>query len=292
MRQTIGTFNREISVSAFGCTDVGQQRENNEDAFLVATLDTGIDRLNTQDCARCRGNRSTLLVVADGMGGAAAGEVASNLAVSALHSTLQRGPLATTTEEQLRQATEQANAIIWQYAQNNPQAEGMGTTVTAALLREGIAYFAHVGDSRAYLMRGQRIRQLTKDQSLVQQMLEQGLLTAAEAARHPYRNVVMQALGVEAKVNVALSACKLLRHDTLLLCSDGLSNYVTDAEIQHTVAAAACPAYACQRLIELANARGGQDNITVIVARFEGAGLSAPATKNEMETITQSLRLN
>ena len=288
MTQITSASNREISVAVFGCSDIGRQRENNEDAFLVADLGANAKDFNPYTDEHCLSEHGALLVVADGMGG----EVASILAVTALHSNLQHGMTATTNAEQLRQATEQANAVIWRYAQNNPQAEGMGTTITAALLRDGIAYLAQVGDSRAYLIRGQHIRQLTKDQSLVQQMLEQGLLTPEEAAQHPYRNIVLQALGVEAEVNVALSACPLLRHDYLLLCSDGLFTHVTDAELQYIVAEAKIPAYACRLLIELANARGGQDNITVIVARFDGAGLYDPYPHNDIETITQSLQIN
>ena len=290
MTLTTNTSNHEVMFSAFGYSDIGRRRKNNEDAFLVADLNVD-GSFNPNTVEHWLGKRGALLVVADGMGGAAAGEVASALAVATLHNGLQHHATAATDAEQLRQATEQANAVIRQYAQCNPQAEGMGTTLTAALLRDGIAYLAQVGDSRAYLIRGARIRQLTKDQSLVQQMLERGLLTPEEAAHHPYRNVVMQALGVEAEINVALTACTLLRHDHLLLCSDGLSNHVTDAEMQRIIAEAESPAYACRLLVEFANARGGKDNITVIVACFDGAGLYAPAPE-DTETITQSLHIN
>lgn len=292
MTLSTNTSNHEISVSVFGCTDTGRKRKNNEDAFLVADLNadwnTSVGGFNPYSAEHLLGKRGALLVVADGMGGTAAGEVASNLAIATLRSGLQNGATAENSDEQLRRATEQANAAIRQYVQNCPQAEGMGTTLTAALLCDGIAYLAQVGDSRAYLIRGQRIRQLTKDQSLVQKMLDQKLLTQEEAVHHPWRNVVMQALGTEAEVNVALSACALLRHDYLLLCSDGLSNHVSDAEMQQIVAEAESPAYACNLLIELANARGGEDNITVIVASLDGAGLYADDT----ETITQSLHIN
>ncbi|MGH9802939.1 MAG: Stp1/IreP family PP2C-type Ser/Thr phosphatase [Blastocatellia bacterium] len=288
MTLTTNIPNHEISVAAFGYTDIGRQRKNNEDAFLLADLDTGANDFNLDRSEHWLGERGALFVVADGMGGMEAGEVASALAVATLHNGLQHAVHEANSGEKLQQATARANSAIRQYVQNNPSAKGMGTTLTAALLRDGIAYLAQVGDSRAYLIRGERIRQLTKDQSMVQQMLDQGLLTPEEAQRHPYRNIIMQALGVEDEINVALSACSLLRHDCLLLCSDGLSNHVTDAEMQRIVTETESPAYACRLLVELANARGGKDNITVIVARFDGAGLYA----NDTEAITQSLRIN
>ncbi|MGE0129272.1 MAG: Stp1/IreP family PP2C-type Ser/Thr phosphatase [Blastocatellales bacterium] len=276
----------ENLISVYGCTDVGRRRPNNEDAFLVADL-TERGGFTTTPNEYWLGERGALLVVADGMGGASAGEVASMLAVATVRNRLQRSATQANGIEQLRRAAEKANAAIRQYARNRPQAEGMGTTLTAALLRDGNVYLAQVGDSRAYLIRGQRIKQLTKDQSLVQKMLDGGLLTPEEAAHHPYRNVVMQALGVEDEINVALSACTLEPNDFLLLCSDGLSNYVSDAEMQRIVTEAESPKYACRLLVELANERGGADNITVIVAHFDGENLCSSSDRG----ITASLHI-
>jgi protein phosphatase len=262
----------QISISAFGLTDIGRRRQTNEDAFLLTDLSgdaSNAPLLNTNQI----GERGALLIVADGMGGTEAGEVASALAVSTLHDGLQLGEVQQAASEQLRQMTERANACIRQHAQRSSQLDGMGTTLTAALVRDGIAYLAQIGDSRAYLIRGQSIRQLTKDQSYVQRMVDDGLLSPEEAARHPYRNVIMQALGVESDIKVALTAIALQRNDYLLLCSDGLSGYVTSEEMLQIVQGADSPAYACRLLTEVANARGGEDNITVIVAQFAGDGL-------------------
>jgi serine/threonine protein phosphatase PrpC len=262
----------QISMTAYGLTDVGQRRKTNEDALLLTDFrneNFGAAKMDLAHIDKC----GTLLAVADGMGGAKAGEVASAMAVSMLRRKLQCGAPQQSGSEQLRQVAEYANACIWHYAQQNPEMKGMGTTLTAALVRDGIAYLAQVGDSRAYLIRGRRIQQLTQDQSLVQKLMDDGLLSTAEAKRHPYRNVILQALGVRPEVKVALTAVTLERDDYLLLCSDGLSNKISADEMQQIVQEAESPAYACHLLTELANTRGGEDNITVIVAQFAGDGL-------------------
>jgi PPM family protein phosphatase len=261
----------QISMAAYGLTDVGQRRSTNEDALLLTDFmqDFGAANLNLAQI----GEHGTLLAIADGMGGAKAGEVASAMAVSMLRRGLQRSATEQTGGDQLRQVAEYTNACIWRYAQQNPHLKGMGTTLTAALVRDGVAYLAQVGDSRAYLIRGRRIKQLTQDQSLVQKLMDDGLLSAAEAAHHPYRNMILQALGVRPDVKVALTAVALERYDYLLLCSDGLSNKLNAIEMQQIVQEAESPAYACHLLTELANTRGGEDNITVIVAQFAGDGL-------------------
>ncbi|HEU0178002.1 MAG TPA: Stp1/IreP family PP2C-type Ser/Thr phosphatase [Blastocatellia bacterium] len=261
----------EISISAAGLTDIGITRVANEDALLLADLSAGGQ--NVDVATMTLGEQGALLAVADGMGGSASGEIASALAIAAVREALMNDNGDRASSEQLRRAVELANARVWEYAQRNPEMDGMGATLTAALARDGIAYLAQVGDSRAYLIRGQSIEQITKDQSLTQKMLDSGLLSPEEAARHPYRTVILQALGVKPEINVTLTALTLCRDDCLLLCSDGLSNAVTPAEMRRVVDEAESPAYACHWLIELANARGGDDNITVIVAHFAGAGL-------------------
>ncbi len=258
----------DISVSAFGLTDIGRRRKVNEDAFLVADLTDG----STNAEMMTLGQRGALLAVADGMGGSAAGEVASCVAVATIRDELMKTVSDQASSIELKQSAERANDCIWNQARRNPALRGMGTTVTAALVRDGVAYISQVGDSRAYLIRNGCIRQITRDQSLVQNLVDSGLLTAEEAAKHPYRNVILQALGVNERVEVALTAVELCRDDYLLICSDGLSNKVKSEEMLRAVESES-PAYACRLLTELANMRGGEDNITVIIARFEGEAL-------------------
>ena len=262
-----------ISIWAFGLTDIGMLRKTNGDSVLIADLANNDDDALTELRTDQLGDRGALFVLADGMGGEIAGEIASSMAVTTLRDELVHGDARRASSEQLRQITKHVNSRIWHHSQFNPELDGMGTTITALLVRDGIAYISQVGDSRAYLIRGRRIEQLTKDQSLVQKMLDSGLLTPEEAARHPGRNVILQALGVKPSVEVALTTVKLHRNDQLLICSDGLSNKVTPEEMQRAVTESESPEYACHWLIELANVRGGEDNIAVIIARFAGEAL-------------------
>jgi PPM family protein phosphatase len=273
-----------VKVFLSASTDVGMHRTGNEDAFMIADLTTGATGLGPQTNTHQVGARGSLLVVSDGMGGAAAGEVASELAVTTIRETLMEGP-ATDVPTRLREATESANERIWNHAQENPEFSGMGATVTAMLVQEAEAYIAQVGDSRAYLIRGERIKQLTKDQSLAQMLLDAGAILPEQAASVP-QNVIMQALGTQPTVKVAMSKVQLCRNDAVLLCSDGLSNKVGPHELKQTVEQSADLSTACRTLIDLANERGGEDNITVVVARFDGEDLQ---TASETQSITGSL---
>jgi PPM family protein phosphatase len=277
----------QFSISVYGCTDTGRQRPNNEDAFLVIDL-SAESSLTAGVTGRDQDERGSLLVVADGMGGAMAGEVASAMAVATLHEVLLARLVEPDTGEQLKRATETANQCIWAQAQQDISLRGMGSTLTAALVQQSIAYISQVGDSRAYLLRGERIRQLTRDQSLVQFLLDMGEITPEQAAHHPNKNVIFQALGTDAKVKPEMLAVELCRDDCLILCSDGLSNLVTPAEILQANKLSPDPESASKSLVELANLRGGEDNITVIVARFDGECLRA---SNEA-AITASLHMN
>lgn len=236
----------------------------------------------------CSDESASLLVVADGMGGAAAGEVASSMAVDTLREVLMETAVEQNIGEQLKRATETANESIWTRAQQDGSLCGMGSTLTAALVRDGVAYIAQVGDSRAYLIRGERIRQLTKDQSLVQLLIDTGNITPEQAAHHPRKNLILQALGASPTVKAELTTVELCRDDRLILCSDGLSNLVEPTEMQGTVAESPDPETACRQLVELANERGGEDNITVIVARFSGENLCS----SRETAITASLHIN
>lgn len=277
-----------VIVHVFGRTDVGRTREHNEDAFIVADLTRGVASLSPEVQRHETGDRGTLFMVADGMGGAAAGEIASEMAVD----IVQRELLDTITEggapndeefaTAIKRATAAANAHIHAFAVEHPEYRGMGTTATVAGLLGDTLYLAQVGDSRAYLVRGGVGRQITKDQSLMQKLIEAGEMTEEEAELSERRNIILQALGPEAAIKVDLTHQKVRRGDVLVLCSDGLSGQVRVDEITRVVSEEPDLAKACQHLIDRANESGGPDNITVVVARFEGEGLESPVESDDV----------
>ena len=270
-----------IVVQVFAQTDVGRTREHNEDSYIVVNLSEGeplrFDRLVEQPADPT----ATLFMVADGMGGAAAGEVASATAVDVVLRHLRekfsdtRTVTPTELASELAQAAEKANWSIFQQAVNKPELRGMGTTATIAALLKDTLYLAQVGDSRAYLVRDGVATQITKDQSLMQKLIEAGELTEEEALLSERRNIILQALGPEATVKVDVTVQPLRRNDVLLLCSDGLSGLVRPDDMARIVDEELDLSVACDRLIATANDQGGPDNITVVAARFEGSGLSA-----------------
>jgi protein phosphatase len=278
----------EVVVHVFGKTDVGRTREHNEDAFIVADLTTNNATLQPEVRTHKVGGRGTLFMVADGMGGAAAGEIASAMAVDVVMREITERWLQDercdpeTFANALRLATAAANAQINAFAAEHPEYHGMGTTATIAGLLDDTLYLAQVGDSRAYLIREGTAVQLTKDQSLLQKLIEAGELTEEEAAQSERRNIILQALGPEPQIKVDLTHQTVRRGDTLVLCSDGLSGQVRTDEIAQVVSAHDDLVGCCRTLIEMANGRGGPDNITVIVARFEGAGLQAASAADEV----------
>ena len=269
---------KPIRVEVFGKTDLGRTRDHNEDRFLVADLTRKTASLQPDVRQHDIGPRGTLFVVADGMGGAAAGELASQMATDAIYAHL----LKTWNEDEatpqrfayrLKEAVEVANASIHAHAKAHLEVRGMGTTTTAAGVLNDHLYLTQVGDSRAYLIRGGQAHQITKDQSLMQRLVEAGELTEEEAAHSERRNIILQALGPDPKVKVDLTHQEVRRGDVLVLCSDGLSGQVKKDEIAEIVNQSPDLSAACDRLIALANERGGPDNITVVVARFDGDGL-------------------
>jgi|SRR5215813_5049988 len=274
------TSNAARSISAAGLTDIGLKREMNEDALLLADLTNFNFSLGACISTGHLSERGALLAVADGMGGAAAGEVASKLAVTTLREELADDANGEAMSLRLIEAVEKTNSRVWEYAQQHPELRGMGTTLTAAIISNGLAYVAQIGDSRAYLLRGENITQVTKDQSLVQRWLDAGILDAEEAQIHQYRNMLSQALGVGPAVKVALTEFPLYRNDYLLLCSDGLSNKISPQEMGQALWKSTSISETCRKLIDEANQRGGEDNITVIVARFDG---DTPPAGNEEE---------
>src|SRR3954449_1398832 len=278
--------NGSVRVSVFGKTDLGRTRDHNEDTFLVADLSTGNASLQPEVRNHQIGPRGSLFMVADGMGGAAAGELASAMASDVIHRHMttawahEGNPAASRFAFRMREAVEIANQQIYGYAREHPEVRGMGTTVTAAGVNGCELYLAQIGDSRAYLIRNGAAIQLTKDQSLMQRLVDAGELTEEEAEQSERRNIILQALGPDPRVKVDLTYQPIRRGDVLIICSDGLSGLVRREEFEQLAAKYPDPQGLCGSLIDLANQRGGPDNITVIVARFDGDGLPEPEGAN------------
>lgn len=277
-----------VIVQVFGQTDVGRTRDHNEDSFVVVNLSAGEPLRFERLVEQAADPSATLFMVADGMGGAAAGEVASATAVDVVLRHL-REKLAGVKDlspaalvEELTHAAEKANWSIFQQAMSRPELRGMGTTATIAVLLRDTLYVAQVGDSRAYLLRNGTATQLTKDQSLMQKLIEAGEMTEEQAAQSDRRNIILQALGPEANVKVDVTVQAVRRGDVLLLCSDGLSGQVRPDDMARIVEEELDLSVACDRMIAMANDQGGPDNITVVAARFEGSGLPVARATDEV----------
>lgn len=231
-------------------TDTGRQREANEDSYFSS---------------------APLFAVADGMGGAQAGEVASRVAVEAFERAegTVDGELA--PEELLRRTVQLANREIFELAQGDSSRSGMGTTLTAALVRGEEISFGHVGDSRAYVLRAGKLKQITDDHSLVEELRRQGRLTRDQAAEHPQRSVITRALGPEPQVEVDTMTFRARPGDVFLLCSDGLTTMLSDDDLLAILKREGSLERAARRLVKAANDRGGKDNITVVLFRLEGS---------------------
>jgi PPM family protein phosphatase len=285
---------RPIHVAVFGRSDAGRRRAENQDDFLVADLSAGdgdgclirpegVGGAGPSLRQFDLGPRGALILVADGMGGAVAGGLASRLAATFIHQNLaaawsaERNRSPQRFAALLREAVENANSRIHQQSVDNPDFHGMGTTATAVGLLDGFLYLAQVGDSRAYMLRNGDAIQLTRDQSMVQALIESGTLTEEEAEASGHRSVILQALGAKPQVEVDLTFQEARRGDTLILCSDGLTRLVRREELAQMVAGTEDLVTLCDRLIGLANERGGPDNITVVIARLDGEGLQEAA---------------
>lgn len=272
-------------------SDVGRVRRGNEDNFLVLELSqpqtwTGSDGTDAPDGMNSfpLGAKGLVLVVSDGMGGALAGDVASRMAVDSVRDMI----LGNNSEHRcdadqplvdcLKSATVYANLAIHHKSQEDSRCAGMGATFTGAAIHGDFLDLVQVGDSRGYLLRKDQIRLATKDQSLVQQLVDVGQISEAEAETHMFRNVILQALGAQGDITPVTGRIRLRKGDTLLLCSDGLSGKLRSEDIQNIVSSNPDLGKACDELIAEANNRGGEDNITVILARFSGDGLEEPAT--------------
>jgi len=275
--------NGRIVVSGCARTHRGKVRKENQDSFLLADLARVAPSLEMATSATGVGpidfaltEDGAVLLVADGMGGRAGGARASAMAVAAVReamgdaSLLGAGPEAFVSR--LRRALELANEEIHEQSRRDDNLRGMGTTATLAGLHGGTVYFAQVGDSRGYLVRGGALARLTRDQSFVQDLIDSGVVDE-EGAKSIRDNRILQALGTAPGVLPEMTYHELRRGDVVLLCSDGLSRVVSDDEILTVIGNADDCLAMCERLITLANARGGPDNITVLVARVDGEGL-------------------
>jgi serine/threonine protein phosphatase PrpC len=276
----------DIAIEVFGKTDVGLIREHNEDNFLVADVTAGM-RSNDikQPLQLALGEKGALFLVCDGMGGAAAGEVASRMAVESIFDVL------TGVEPQdrdgfaraVRRAVEVANERIYVQSRDNQSERGMGTTCTTAALVDDTLVVGQIGDSRCYVFRAGKLAQVTKDQSLAWQLIEAGAMTAEEAKAFEHANIILQALGVQERVEVVLSQVALRQGDVVVLCSDGLHGPVGDDEMLEVLQREPDLQKAAEGLIQKALDRDGPDNITVVIARFTGGAL-APATAEDLVT--------
>ncbi len=245
------------------CTDVGRARSNNEDSVLSIEIMSSFESRSTS---------TFLCAIADGVGGNQKGEVASKLALQTLAakvstSMIKRGE--TELSRILKSAVEEANEAIVKYGTEHSESEGMATTIVVALIHRNTACVAHVGDSRAYLINRAEIKQLTKDDSQVQELIDAAKLTPEQARHFPGRNIITKAVGAAVDIEVSTSSLSLAPGDRILLCSDGLWGAVTDTEIQKITFDLPTPQLACNKLVSLANERGGKDNISVVIVETQ-----------------------
>ena len=257
-----------IALTVGQATSVGQVRPANEDSLLC-------ERADTPDAAR----RGLFCAVADGMGGHAAGDVASSIAVQSARDAYYASP-SDAVDRALREAVAAANSAVYKAGAGARGRDHMGSTLTAAVIVGDQMVVGHVGDSRCYVVRDGSIRQLTRDHSWVAEAVEAGDLTAAEARVHPRRNIITRALGLGANVDVDLYVAPLTVGSVVVLCSDGLHGLVPDEEIGR-YASSYAPQYAADELVALANERGGIDNITAVVIRVDASDAS-----DDTETLT------
>ncbi len=251
-------------------TDVGQVRTIDEDSILVADLSFGINSEN---------EKFLLLAVADGMGGHAKGEEASKIALN----TLTKSVIPELFEDKsftelLENGIKNANQEILDYTSKNPESSGMGTTTVCALVKGNDVHLANVGDSRAYVISNDEIRRVTKDHSYVQALIDEGKITEEEAREHPQKNVITKAVGIMEAVEPDTMKLTLDNDESLLLCCDGVIAHLPDEDIHKIICDSPDPQTACQQIVDLANERGGIDNISLIIL----------SSKNEDKTTDES----
>jgi len=276
-----------LVVDSFGLTDRGKVRPANEDCFIVAEL-TRTLQVHHSNVTQCQAtyscHRGHVLMVADGVGGSQAGEVASNLSVASIEefllNTLKRFSNLQAGEEQgvlrdLQTALFQADSRIFEETAKHPEWKGMGTTLTMAFAVNWRLFVAHAGDSRCYLFSGKKLQQLTQDHTMTAEMVRRGIITAEDQKHHPWRHMVTNILGGNEKgVRAELHSLDLHDGDVVLVCSDGLTEMVPHERIAAILEAEVVPQRACESLVAEANQKGGKDNITVIVAQVKEARAS------------------
>ena len=245
-------------MNSFGITDPGKVRAENQDSFLI------------ENCAK---RNSVVAVICDGMGGAKAGDLASQLSVKAFVSKVfdtilnsrMRFPAY---EKLLRQSCDAANGVVYEYSRFDADYNGMGTTLVGGIITAHRAHIVNVGDSRCYHINRKGIKQVTRDHSYVQELVDSGAISEAEAKIHPKRNIITRALGVDKRIQSDYFDVSVKRGDAILLCSDGLSNTVTDAEMFSAYKAGKSPEKVCRSLIDLALERGARDNVSVVLVKI------------------------
>lgn len=283
-----------------GLTDAGMVRNNNEDQFLIADLKKSVSihhtSLSYEDETELRGgSQAKLLLVADGVGGNAAGERASSLAIEGVVQYLLNAMhwLFRMDDDwdnrffsDLKSALSWSQGRIQHAAETNPVESGMGTTLTMAYLVWPRVYFAHAGDTRAYLYRGSQLVQLTHDQTIAQMLADAGVIATEDVEHHPFHHVLGSLLGCDpAQLEPTVCKSELKFGDQLLLCTDGLPRHVSNDDIGRILASAASSQDACEELIAAANRGGGTDNVTVVLARFCE---TAPEAAGELQSLVES----
>ncbi len=244
-----------------GCTDLGRTRPINEDGYYISDYSQEHDAMYA--------------VVADGMGGHQAGEIASTMAICQIRDAVNQGCVGEMTLSDLKDllvtAVKKANRLIYQKSIDEPAYSGMGTTVTVCLIYGLQAVVAHVGDSRAYMLRDGQLHQITTDHSLVNELVKSGQITAEEAMHHPHKNVITRALGTDSGVDIDLYEFSILPGDSVLLCSDGLTNMLSDPELTDILTEKQSNSLTemAEQLILAANEKGGYDNITAVLLTKE-----------------------
>jgi PPM family protein phosphatase len=274
-------------------THPGKVRKNNEDAYLLSALDGEEPIINGPARPLVVRESGLLVAVADGMGGAAAGEVASREGLAAVSLFLfghwgrlaPSGARETDLLQALETAVEMASDAVLRYTDDDRTARGMGSTLTAAVIWNGCAYLAQIGDSRAYLWRQGVLHQVTMDQTLVNDLVAQGTLTREQARTHPQRNMITQALGSPQPLQVVLSRLALCRGDRLLCCSDGMHGEVPDSLIQDVLNQCLSPRRSLERLVEEALTHGGRDNITGVLLSLNDPALPLPSDGETIDLV-------
>ncbi len=242
---------------SFGITDKGKVRSENQDSYIIENCDK-------RNCV--------VAVICDGMGGAKAGDLASRLSskefVSRVYDSLAAPRLFMENQEKLlKDSCDEANGVVYEYSRFDANYDGMGTTLVGGIIARRKAYLVNVGDSRAYHLKKSGIEQISRDHSYVQELVAMGAITPEEALHHPKKNIITRALGVDSNVEADYFECTLARGDGILLCSDGLSNMVTDKEIFDCYMENALPDDVCRKLMKLALERGARDNVSIVLVK-------------------------